>query len=144
MSAELLRLAAEKLRQHADNDEVTEGPWDSLEGGDRIVSLHDGEVFEYVVDEPVSNSANHAAGGGHAEHPGVRGGLGSRDPPRGAVVKLPQWLDRELRIYRLTILLRQAEKDRDLYWRLYQSKSADLVAMQVRLDNVRMDRGCCS
>jgi hypothetical protein len=54
-------------------------------------------------------------------------------------MRWPRWLDRELRIHRLNVLLAEAVKDRDLYWRLYQSQSAEQVITQVRLDNARAD-----
>ncbi len=57
MSADLLRRAAAKLREHASTPMLTPGPWVCLDRGDRIVHL-DGDDYEYVVDEPVSNSAN--------------------------------------------------------------------------------------
>lgn len=57
MSADLLRRAAIALRKHA--HAATDGPWDSLDGGDRLISVsEDGLSYEYVVDEPMSNEAN--------------------------------------------------------------------------------------
>jgi len=70
--ADELRTAAEKLRKLATHPDVTPGPWLCLDGGDRII--HDGPSIEfgpadYVVDEPVSNSANVELIA--AMHPGV-------------------------------------------------------------------------
>ncbi|MEV6737914.1 hypothetical protein AB0N14_13665 [Streptomyces sp. NPDC051104] len=74
--ADELRAAAEKLRAIATHPDVTPGPWLCLDGGDRII--HDGPGIEfgpadYVVDEPVSNSANAELIA--AMHPGVGAAL---------------------------------------------------------------------
>jgi hypothetical protein len=59
-SADLLRRAAAKLREHATAPGLTPGPWECLDEGDRIVRFKDADAwdFDYVVDEPVSNTAN--------------------------------------------------------------------------------------
>jgi len=56
-----LREAATLIRTHLAAPDLTRAPWLCLNGGDRII--HDGPSIEfsphdYVVDEPVSNSAN--------------------------------------------------------------------------------------
>lgn len=59
MSAELLRRAAQKLREHATADYLTPAPWDCLDGGDRLIHLGaDGREIQYVVDEPMSIASN--------------------------------------------------------------------------------------
>ena len=59
MSADLLKRAAAKLRDALAADYLTEGPWDCLDGGDRIVHVSaSGMDIEYVVDEPMSNPSN--------------------------------------------------------------------------------------
>lgn len=56
MSSDLLRRAATKLREHANR--APEGPWVSLDGGDRLVALRENREdwpngFRYLVDEPI-------------------------------------------------------------------------------------------
>jgi hypothetical protein len=68
-----IREAARLIRQRA--EAATEGPWESLDGGDRLVawkldpSGRFDDDFDYVVDEPIANAANaeHIA----SWHPGV-------------------------------------------------------------------------
>jgi hypothetical protein len=60
VSADLLHRAAVKLREHADR--APEGPWVSLDGGDRLVALrenreHFPKGFRYVVDEPIDDAS---------------------------------------------------------------------------------------
>lgn len=59
MSADLLRRAAAKLREHAER--APEGPWVSLDDGDRLVALRPNSTFEkgfrYLVDEPIEDSS---------------------------------------------------------------------------------------
>jgi hypothetical protein len=74
--ASTLTAAADKLRQLATNPDVTPGPWLSMDGGDRL--LWDGPGADdlpprYVVDEPMSNSANAELIA--AMHPGVASAL---------------------------------------------------------------------
>jgi hypothetical protein len=58
MAADLLRRAAAKLREVATAEALTPGPWDCLNGGDRIVRFKDADAwdFDYVIEEPVPNS----------------------------------------------------------------------------------------
>ena len=60
--ADTIRRAIHLLRTHA--EAATPGPWVSLGGGDRLIRQHDDvddtDGFDYVVDEPMSNSANAA------------------------------------------------------------------------------------
>jgi hypothetical protein len=70
--AHLLHRAATHLRQLATADQITPGPWLSMDHGDRL--LWDGPGADdlpprYVVDEPMSNAANAAYIA--AMHPGV-------------------------------------------------------------------------
>lgn len=56
-----LRKAAQTLRETA--TKAMPGPWESLEGGDRLVAWKVGsdgfdDDFDYVVDEPVDHSGN--------------------------------------------------------------------------------------
>lgn len=53
MSADLLRRAAVKLREHAER--APERPWVSLDNGDRLLAIRDDEApgYRYLVDEPV-------------------------------------------------------------------------------------------
>jgi hypothetical protein len=59
MSADLLRRAAAKLRRHA--EAAPEGPWVSLDDGDRLVALRPDSTFEkgfrYLVDEPIDDTS---------------------------------------------------------------------------------------
>jgi hypothetical protein len=59
MSADLLRRAAAKLREHA--QAAPEGPWVSLDDGDRLVALRPDSTFEkgfrYLVDEPIDDTS---------------------------------------------------------------------------------------
>ena len=60
MSSDLLRRAAAKLREHANR--APEGPWVSLDGGDRLVALRENREdwpagFRYLVDEPIPDSS---------------------------------------------------------------------------------------
>jgi len=60
MSADLLRRAAMKLREHADR--APEGPWVSLDFGDRLVALRENREhfpagFRYLVDEPFADES---------------------------------------------------------------------------------------
>jgi hypothetical protein len=59
------------MRQRA--TAATGGRWESLDNGDRLVALHGGSAWSYVVDEPISNAAN-------AEH------IASWDPPMARAV----------------------------------------------------------
>jgi hypothetical protein len=70
--AATLHRAADKIRTLLAADDLTPGPWLSLDGGDRII--HDGPAIEfgpadYVIDEPAGNAAN--AEWIAAMHPGV-------------------------------------------------------------------------
>lgn len=70
---ELIREAARLIRERA--EAATPGPWESLDGGDRLIawkldpSGQFDDDWDYVVDEPIGNSANaeHIA----SWHPGV-------------------------------------------------------------------------
>lgn len=59
MSSDLLRRAATKLREHA--NAAPEGPWVSLDDGDRLVALRPDSSFDkgfrYLVDEPIPDSS---------------------------------------------------------------------------------------
>lgn len=60
MSADLLRRAALKLREHANR--APEGPWASLDNGDRLVALRENRDhfpagFRYLVDEPFADES---------------------------------------------------------------------------------------
>ena len=59
MSADLLRRAAAKLREHA--EAAPEGPWVSLDNGDRLIALRPDSTFDkgfrYLVDEPIADSS---------------------------------------------------------------------------------------
>lgn len=59
-TTELLLRAAETLRTHA--EAATLGPWESLDGGDRLIAYRPDQAdeFDYVVDEPISNEHNAA------------------------------------------------------------------------------------
>jgi hypothetical protein len=55
--AELLREAATQMRKIAAG--ATQGEWEALDGGDRLVAWNeDGTEFEHVVDEPMSHAGN--------------------------------------------------------------------------------------
>lgn len=57
--SETLRAAAARLRALA--AKATPGPWSSLDDGDRLIHvIGEHGDFEYVVDEPISNSSNAA------------------------------------------------------------------------------------
>lgn len=59
MSADLMKRAAEKLRTALAADYLTDGPWECLDGGDRIVHIEPPTgAMECVVDEPMSNPSN--------------------------------------------------------------------------------------
>lgn len=58
-AAELLRAAADLIEQRG--EDALPGPWECLDGGDRLIAWRVGpggfdDDFEYVVDEPVSHS----------------------------------------------------------------------------------------
>lgn len=56
---ELLREATTLMRKLASG--ATQGEWESLDGGDRVVAwTEEGGDFEYVVDEPMSHAGNAA------------------------------------------------------------------------------------
>ncbi len=59
MTAGLLRRAAEKLRTYANR--APDGPWVSLDDGDRLVALRPDSTFEdgfrYLVDEPIDDTS---------------------------------------------------------------------------------------
>lgn len=59
MSADLMRRAAAKLRELA--TAAPEGPWVSLDGGDRLVALRPDSTFDkgfrYLVDEPIPDAS---------------------------------------------------------------------------------------
>jgi hypothetical protein len=57
MDIDLLRRAAAKLRKHA--EAAPEGPWVSLDDGDRLVALRPtwAKGFRYLVDEPIDDTS---------------------------------------------------------------------------------------
>lgn len=74
--AEELRAAAAAIHHVLDRPRLTPGPWQSLDGGDRLVRIpipEDASGTDYVVDEPIENAAN--AEYIAAMHPGVGAAL---------------------------------------------------------------------
>lgn len=70
--AERLQAAATHLRALLVNPQLTEGPWLSLDNGDRLLRNQPGDEDQapiYVVNEPMSNGANAAYIA--AMHPGT-------------------------------------------------------------------------
>lgn len=99
-AVETIREAAALMRERA--EAATQGRWESLERGDRLVAWRmdpSGEFdddFEYVVDEPMSNGAN-------AEH------IASWDP--AVALAVADMLDAEARAYEVFVGSRRAVGD---------------------------------